>query len=72
MPAGDARQAAGVGGDFGQGDFGQYGLQIAAGESIESTRPRRPDMSELISPTLAVGIVTSIRTMGSNSAGLAC
>ena len=37
-----------------------------------STRPRRPDMSLLMSPTLAVGTVTSIRTIGSSSDGLAC
>ena len=39
---------------------------------MPSTRPRRPDMSLLISPTLLLGTVMSIVTIGSNSDGLAC
>ena len=39
---------------------------------MPSTRPRRPDMSLLMSPTLLLGTVISIFTIGSNSAGLAC
>ena len=70
--AGDARQAAGVGGHFGQGTSAMTVCRSPPAESMLSTRPRRPDMSLLMSPTLAVGTVTSIRTIGSSSEGLAC
>ena len=58
--------------DFSQRHFGHDGLQVAARRVIRKTRPRRPDMSLVMSPTLLLGTVIWIFTIGSKRPGLAC